>query len=466
MKTAALPPLSRSFSCKFHVVQEGLKCLSSTPSNFISKASDCVKRMKINRRSETAAILSVSDKTSRFRTVSSSMLQKEVLCPVWYASESDDCVGNHQRSVETYIKKLKSEAKQGPCTSANEVTELEDRSNQLREGLMSLERYLGSLKGDTKSEGCIPSTSGRSAFNVAEDAAALDTEGGRTGEQKGFSRPRYKRGGFHARRKSASSPLYDETESGHLYLISMLLSVNIAVFLFEIASPVKNSDYNLSSLPLMYGAKINDLILGGEWWRLVTPMFLHSGLLHIVLSSWVLLSFGPRVCKGYGSFTFLLIYILGGISGNFSSFLHTAEPTVGGSGPVFAVIGAWLIYQIHNKNVDEKEVSEAMFQKAIVATALSCVLSNFGPIDNWTNLAAVVSGIIYGYFTSPVVQVDDAPSNGLQETTEEETTILRQPANPCKSLLIFAVCLSALSSLLFLPKTPLDQLDLEELLRL
>lgn len=125
-----------------------------------------------------------------------------------------------------------------------------------------------------KSEKCTPSTSGRNAFKVAEDAAALDTEGGRTGGQKGFSRPRYKRGGFHARRKSESSPLYDEKESGHLYLISTLLSVNIAVFLFEIASPVKNSDYNLFSLPLKYGAKINNLILGGEWWRLVTPMFL------------------------------------------------------------------------------------------------------------------------------------------------------------------------------------------------
>ena len=57
----------------------------------------------------------------------------------------------------------------------------------------------------------------------------------------------------------------------------------------------------------------------------------HAGIFHIALSCWVLLTFGPKVCKGYGSFTFLLIYLLGGISGNLISFLHTPDPTVGGT---------------------------------------------------------------------------------------------------------------------------------------
>lgn len=57
----------------------------------------------------------------------------------------------------------------------------------------------------------------------------------------------------------------------------------------------------------------------------------NSGIFDIGLGCWALATFGPKVSRGYGSFTFFLIYILGGITGNFVSFLHTPEPTVGGT---------------------------------------------------------------------------------------------------------------------------------------
>lgn len=53
-------------------------------------------------------------------------------------------------------------------------------------------------------------------------------------------------------------------------------------------------------------------------------------------------------------------------------------------GPVFAMIGAWLSYKYQNKDVVEKDVSDNMFFKAIIAGVMSCILSNIGPpIDEW-----------------------------------------------------------------------------------
>jgi hypothetical protein len=52
-------------------------------------------------------------------------------------------------------------------------------------------------------------------------------------------------------------------------------------------------------------------------------------------------------------------------------------------GPVFAIIGAWLIYQNQNKDVISKDDFDRMFQKAVITAAVSFILSHFGPIDDW-----------------------------------------------------------------------------------
>lgn len=255
-----------------------------------------------------------------------------------------------------------------------------------------------------------------------------------------------------------SKSVYDETSG--LYMISTMVSINIAVYLFEIASPIKNSDLEIFSIPALYGAKINHLILYGEWWRLLTPMFLHTGILHIGLGSWALLTFGPQVCRAYGPFTFFLIYILGGLSGNLTSFLHTPDPTVGGTGPVFAIIGAWLIYQYQNKDAIGKDVFESMYQKAIFATALGFVLSIYGPIDDWTHFGSVFTGIAYGFMTCPtLLQIDDSADSGK----DNGITLISRNVDPCKSLVMFSIFVLVLSCLLFVFEPPLGSLDVDTL---
>lgn len=245
---------------------------------------------------------------------------------------------------------------------------------------------------------------------------------------------------------------------------NLLVAVNIAVFLFDIASPIRSSDIENLSLPLAFGAKINKLIIVGEWWRLLTPMFLHSGFLHVALGCWVLLTFGPQVCRGYGPFTFLLIYVLGGICGNLTSFIHTPELTVCGTGPVFAIIGAWLVYKTQNKQVITRELSESMFWKAVVATALSFFLSSFGRIDDWAHLGAAFSGIIFGYLTCPTLQLLDNALASKDSRKQEGFALEGRQADPCKSLLVFAVFMLIFSCLIFLYEPQLNLLEMDDFL--
>ncbi|KAL3630328.1 hypothetical protein CASFOL_023312 [Castilleja foliolosa] len=349
--------------------------------------------------------------------------QKREFCTVVSGLSSTD---EHLKSLNSYL------AKQSSTKNSNQIESFGKREPlKTNNGLQSIDNYLDKVIDDAESENYINHESKANNIYTSEKKIYVELN---LGDAEG-------------KEKSAD-------EASYLYLIGILVSINIAVFLFELAAPVKSSDFVLVSLPMVYGAKINNLILTGEWWRLVTPIFLHSGIFHIALGIWALYTFGLEVSREYGSFTFLLIYILGGISGNLISFLHTPETTIGGTGPVFAIIGAWLIYQVQNKDViarDDK--SERLFQNAIITTALGFVLSSFGPIDDWAHFAAAFTGVAYGFVTCPSLQVKDASGR------QEKMTLVTRNADPGKSLIYFSIFLLLLSSLLFVVEPPIDLIE-------
>ncbi|BFI25804.1 hypothetical protein MPTK2_1g24540 [Marchantia polymorpha subsp. ruderalis] len=198
----------------------------------------------------------------------------------------------------------------------------------------------------------------------------------------------------------------DEEQVTSSDLINVLVAINIAVYLFGLASPHEAFGITDSSLPFVYGAKVNDLIVAGQWWRLITPMFLHASLLHVGLGSWALLSFGPAVESAYGTLGFAMIYFLGGIFGDLMSFYHTTEWTVGGTGPIYALVGTWLVYLLKNRETIGKEIADDMIRKVIILSALNVALWNSLPVDDWTHLGAILVGILFGLLASPTMQLN------------------------------------------------------------
>ncbi|EOA16663.1 hypothetical protein CARUB_v10004851mg [Capsella rubella] len=353
------------------------------------------------------------------------------LCLVRASSESK-VTKKRIQLLDSYFGKLQNEDEKPSVSTGDDI----DKKVELNvdEELDLLSVYLGKLQ-----KGLVPST-----------LDVVKSEGGSVASK-------LRKTGIESN-NNPFQQLDDDDQSEdtlNFYAVSILASINVGVCLFEAAAPVRNNDMGLLSLPLLYGAKINDLIMAGEWWRLVTPMFLHSGIPHVALSSWALLTFGPKVCRDYGLFTFGLIYILGGVSGNFMSFLHTPDPTVGGTGPAFALIGAWLVDQNQNKEMIKSDEYEDLFQKAIIMTGFGLILSHFGPIDDWTNLGALIAGIVYGFFTCPVFQLGRGSER--QEGTVTVGPEKEKNADPCKSFLVFTIFIAVLvTSVLLLGDGPLD----------
>ncbi|CAL6960668.1 GlpG protein (membrane protein of glp regulon) [Lactiplantibacillus plantarum] len=173
-------------------------------------------------------------------------------------------------------------------------------------------------------------------------------------------------------------------------ITQVLLGITVAVFLVEWlmgdgAMLIFNS----------LGAKNNQAIAAGQWWRLVTPMFLHMGLTHIALNGVVIYFMGMQIEAMYGHWRMLAIYILGGISGNIMSFALSNNQSVGASTACFALFGAFLTI---GESFWENPVIRQLTNQFLLLTVLNLVFDMFSNgIDIWGHVGGLVGGFLLGY---------------------------------------------------------------------
>jgi len=89
-----------------------------------------------------------------------------------------------------------------------------------------------------------------------------------------------------------------------------------------------------------------------DWPRLFTPVFLHGSIVHLAVNSYSLNDLGPVVEQAFGSSRFMLTYALAGIAGNILSFqFNTRATSVGASGAIFGLVGAYASYLALNNEL-------------------------------------------------------------------------------------------------------------------
>lgn len=148
---------------------------------------------------------------------------------------------------------------------------------------------------------------------------------------------------------------------------------------------------------LRYGAGLGGLTFGsGEWFRLITPIFLHGGLLHIVFNSIVLLQLGPLVEAEYGTERFAFIYLATGIAGNLlAQFLKPQGLVVGASGAICGLVGVLLVFGARRGGAYGGQLKSLMAQNALFILMMSLLpgislLSHLGGFLGGCALGAVV----------------------------------------------------------------------------
>jgi rhomboid protease GluP len=96
--------------------------------------------------------------------------------------------------------------------------------------------------------------------------------------------------------------------------------------LFYLAQMLSQATYNGNDLLFAFGGKINQLIAQGQVWRLITPVFLHASITHILLNMYALFILGKVLESVYGHGRFLLLYFLAAFAGNVASYVMSPNP--------------------------------------------------------------------------------------------------------------------------------------------
>jgi len=119
-------------------------------------------------------------------------------------------------------------------------------------------------------------------------------------------------------------------------LTQIIFGMNVAVFLGMALAGSTVMDFSPQET-IRWGANWGPLTLSGEWWRLLTCVFVHGGIIHIGFNMWCLWNLGALAESLYGRWTYAAIYLICGVGASLASVAwHPGAPSVGASGAIFA----------------------------------------------------------------------------------------------------------------------------------
>lgn len=177
-----------------------------------------------------------------------------------------------------------------------------------------------------------------------------------------------------------------------------LLAINIAIFIAMVASGTSWLSPQADQV-LRWGADYGPYTLSGQYWRLITSMFLHFGIIHIFGNMWCLWSLGQLAEKLLDSISLLGLYLVTGVGASLLSLSwDPMRVSAGASGAIFGIAGA-LISVLYFGNLGLPPASVRKLLGYVVRFALLNLLFGLqGHIDNMAHLGGLISGLLAGFF--------------------------------------------------------------------
>jgi rhomboid protease GluP len=142
---------------------------------------------------------------------------------------------------------------------------------------------------------------------------------------------------------------------------------------------------------------------GGEVWRLLTSLFLHSGFVHIAFNMVALYFLGTLAESAFGHWRFFALYFLSGLSGGLALLYFGGfdQPAVGASGAIFGLLGSVLGYSLRRGTFSWQN---PLIRQLLILLAINVWLGlSIDNISNTAHMGGLVGGLLFGWLMAPTV---------------------------------------------------------------
>ncbi|HYM78681.1 MAG TPA: rhomboid family intramembrane serine protease [Candidatus Dormibacteraeota bacterium] len=205
-------------------------------------------------------------------------------------------------------------------------------------------------------------------------------------------------------------PPWVRRSESSITLTQVIFGANIAIFLAMAIASGSPMDFPIE-IERHFGANYGLYTLTGDWWRLLTYMFLHGGAMHIFFNMWCLWDLG-RLCESlYGRWTYAAIYVITGVTGGLASVgWNPGVTSVGASGAIFGLAGALIAsFYLGEFSLPRVAISGTLRSLVIFAVFNLFIGQVVGGIDNACHIGGLVGGLALGAVIARLAPQHDAP---------------------------------------------------------
>jgi len=180
-----------------------------------------------------------------------------------------------------------------------------------------------------------------------------------------------------------------------------IFGINVAVFIAMALAGVSMLDNPSWQDLVHWGANFGPLTVSGQWWRLLTCIFVHGGLLHIAFNMWCLWDLGRLAESVYGHWTFALVYLIAGLSASLASLIwNPVILSVGASGAIFGIAGALIASFYLGEFSLPRAAMTGMLRSVVVFVGYNLF---FGAVIARTDNAAHIGGLLMGLLLGALI---------------------------------------------------------------